>query len=85
MIAARGSSHSPAALLRRCISVSSDRSVPTERLVGIGGDPFYAAAKHRPHACIAGVVYIGHMVEGEDGEEVEIYISMQCRRCPDSR
>jgi hypothetical protein len=39
-----------------------------------------------PHGCIAGVVYIGHMVEGEDGEgEVEVYEAVPCRRCGDSR
>jgi hypothetical protein len=31
-----------------------------------------------PCGCIAGVVYIGHMVEGE---EVEVYEVMPCRRC----
>jgi hypothetical protein len=38
-----------------------------------------------PHDCIAGVVYIGHMVEGEDGEEVEVITAVPCRRCADSR
>ena len=37
------------------------------------------------HGCIAGVVYIGHMVEGEDGEEVEDYITMPCKRCQQER
>jgi hypothetical protein len=34
-----------------------------------------------PHGCIAGVVYIGHMVIGEDGEEVEVFEPVRCRRC----
>ena len=34
-----------------------------------------------PHVCIDGVVYIGHMVEGEDGEEVEVFDALRCRRC----
>jgi hypothetical protein len=38
----------------------------------------------RPHACYEDVVYIGHLVE-EDGEEVEIYEAVPCRRCADSR
>jgi hypothetical protein len=38
-----------------------------------------------PHGCIAGVVYIGHMVEGKDGEEVEVITAVLCRRCADSR
>jgi hypothetical protein len=38
-----------------------------------------------PHGCIAGVVYIGHLVEGEDGEEVKLVEAVPCRRCSDSR
>ncbi len=38
-----------------------------------------------PHGCLNGYVYIGHMVEGEDGEEVETYEAVPCRRCADSR
>ena len=34
-----------------------------------------------PHGCIAGVVYIGHLLEGEDGDEVEVYEAVPCRRC----
>jgi hypothetical protein len=33
-----------------------------------------------PHACCEGVVYIGRLVE-EDGEEVEIFEAVPCRRC----
>jgi hypothetical protein len=37
----------------------------------------------RVHACIAplGVVYVGHLVVGDDGEEVEIYEAVRCERC----
>ena len=35
----------------------------------------------RPHACMGGYVYIGHLVEGEDGEEVEVVEAVPCRRC----
>jgi hypothetical protein len=38
-----------------------------------------------PHGCYLGVVYIGHMVEGEDGEEVEVYTAVRCRQCSDNR
>jgi hypothetical protein len=38
-----------------------------------------------PHGCLAGVVYIGHLIVGEDGEEVEVYEAVPCRRCGDSR
>jgi hypothetical protein len=33
-----------------------------------------------PCYCFGGVVYIGHMVEGEDGEEVEVFEAVPCRR-----
>jgi hypothetical protein len=35
----------------------------------------------RPHACYEGVVYIGHLVVGDDGEEVGILEAVPCRRC----
>ena len=34
----------------------------------------------RPHACMDGIVFIGHLVE-EDGEEVEVFEPVPCRRC----
>ncbi len=34
-----------------------------------------------PCYCYGGVVYIGHLVEGEDGEEVETFEAVPCRRC----
>jgi hypothetical protein len=52
------------------------------------GDPFYAASRrdhHRdhdhPHGCLDGFVYIGHLVEGEDSEETEVFEAVPCRRC----
>ncbi len=33
-----------------------------------------------PHGCMNGLVFIGHLVE-EDGEEVEVFESVPCRRC----
>ena len=38
-----------------------------------------------PHACYEGLVFIGHLVEGEDGEEVEVFEAVPCRRCADAR
>ena len=35
----------------------------------------------RSHACYEGVVYIGHLVVGHDGEEVEVVEPVPCRRC----
>jgi hypothetical protein len=32
------------------------------------------------HGCYDGLVFIGHMIE-EDGEEVEVFESVPCRRC----
>jgi hypothetical protein len=45
---------------------------------------FYGEPARR-HGCYDGVVYIGHLVEGEDGEEVEVFEVVPCRRCSDSR
>ncbi len=36
-----------------------------------------------PHGCYGGLVFIGHLVE-EDGEEVEVFESVPCRRCADN-
>ena len=38
-----------------------------------------------PCYCSSGVVYLGHMVEGADGEEVEVFEAVPCHRCADSR
>ena len=35
-----------------------------------------------PHGCYAGVVYVGHMVVGDDGEEVEVFEAVLCKSCP---
>jgi hypothetical protein len=34
-----------------------------------------------PHACNGGVVYIGHLVIDGDGNEVEVFDAVPCRRC----
>jgi hypothetical protein len=39
----------------------------------------------RAHACTDGVVYIGHLVVGEDGEEVEVFERVRCRKCGEAR
>ena len=40
------------------------------------------ASLEPPHACTDGVVYIGYLVESEaDGEEVEVFGAVPCRRC----
>jgi hypothetical protein len=38
-----------------------------------------------PHGCIGGYVYVGHLVEDEAGEEVEVYTAVRCRQCSDNR
>jgi hypothetical protein len=43
------------------------------------------ASLERPHACYDGTVFIGHLVVGEDGEEIEVIDAAPCRRCADSR
>ena len=32
-------------------------------------------------ACYEGVVYIGYLVEDEDGDTAEVFESVPCRRC----
>jgi hypothetical protein len=39
------------------------------------------ASLERPHVCLDGTVFIGHLVVGEDGEEVEVFEAVPCRRC----
>jgi hypothetical protein len=34
-----------------------------------------------PHGCYEGFVYIGHIVEDESGEPVEVIERVRCRRC----
>jgi hypothetical protein len=34
-----------------------------------------------PHGCIDGLVYVGHLVVEDDGEEVEVVEAIRCRRC----
>jgi hypothetical protein len=34
-----------------------------------------------PHGCYDGLVFVGYLVEGEDGEEAEIVESIPCKRC----
>ena len=55
--------------------------------VNDGGDGIaYAGSKlegsdqDQLHACLEGIVYVGHLVE-ENGEEVEIFEAVPCRRC----
>ena len=31
--------------------------------------------------CYEGLVYIGHLVTTEEGEEIEVVVSVPCRRC----
>jgi hypothetical protein len=64
-----------------------------EVTISPAGDPFYASGRfprraaddhdhHQPHACIDGVVYIGHLVHDEEpGEEVEVIESVLCKAC----
>ena len=37
----------------------------------------------RPCVCYQGVVFIGRLVVGDDGEEVEVFDAVPCRRCAD--
>ena len=58
-----------------------------EHTISPAGDPFHAASHDQdehPHACNDGVVYIGHLVVGDGGEEVEVVEAVPCRRCADA-
>ncbi|MBA3423979.1 MAG: hypothetical protein H0U04_05415 [Rubrobacter sp.] len=37
-------------------------------------------AEETPHGCYRGLVFISHLVE-EDGEDVEVFEAVPCRRC----
>jgi len=59
-----------------------------ERLVGVACRHVYAAAiarargrRDQGHGCYSGVVYMGQLVIGEDGEEEEVFYPVLCRRC----
>jgi hypothetical protein len=40
----------------------------------------------RPHACLGGWVFVGHLVEDPGtGEETEVFEAVPCCRCADSR
>ena len=39
------------------------------------------APEEAPHGCYEGFVYIGHIVEDENGEPVEVIERVPCRRC----
>jgi hypothetical protein len=75
-IAAHGLA-SPAALLRRSSSMSSKESLPYPT-------PPTEDQDH-PHACMNGYIYLGYTYTGEDGDEVEAFEAIPCRRCADSR
>ena len=47
------------------------------------GDLFTSApeGQDHPHCCMDGYVYLGYAYTGEDGEEVEAYEAIPCRRC----
>jgi hypothetical protein len=62
-----------------------------DRRIPASGDPFHAAGQAKDaeaseplHCCWSGVVYIGHLVVAEDGEEVERVEIVPCRRCSES-
>jgi hypothetical protein len=44
---------------------------------------YYGLDRLRPCACMNGTVFIGHLVVDEDGEEVEVFEAVACRRCSD--
>jgi hypothetical protein len=71
------------------MSSTSDSS-PTGRTItdptSLAGDPFaYAGDKRRDcFACYEGVVYLGELVVRDDGEELQLFEPVRCRRCGDT-
>ncbi len=52
------------------------------------GDPFTSAPAHPLEECFVcydGLVFIGRLEQTEEGEEVEAFEPIPCRRCADSR
>lgn len=47
--------------------------------------PAHDQDENHPRACYEGVVYIGHLVEGGEGEETEVIEAVRCRRCEEKR
>ena len=42
-------------------------------------DPDTQDRDQRPHACCQGVVFLGHLVDDDDGNEVEVVDAVPCR------
>ena len=45
------------------------------------GDHDLRHDQDHPHACLNGRIYLGYTYVGEDGDEVEAYEAIPCRRC----
>lgn len=56
-------------------------AVPATR----AGDPFLQAACERPCVCLFGVVYVGHIITDENGDELELFEGVTCRRCQEGK
>ena len=63
----------------------TNRSVLAGDGIAYAGSKLEGADRDHQHACCEGVVYIGCLVIGEDGEEVDDFDLVPCRRCADSR
>jgi hypothetical protein len=65
---------------RRCGQHPEARPTETERNCGQHRSPL-----RQPRARLRLLWwlhhYVGHLVEGEDGEEVEVFAAVPCRRC----
>ncbi len=51
------------------------------RSVAHSGHDLRPNTHETPHGCINGAVYIGHMLEDDSGEELEVFEAVACRRC----
>jgi hypothetical protein len=73
----------PANLMRRltAMTIAHDAHPSTDDHDDTVEAQFSGLERLRPCACMNGTVYIGHLVVGDDGEELEVVDAVPCRRC----
>ena len=66
---------------KKCMRARPQEACPvTNRSLAHPAPPTTEDQDH-PHACYEGVIYIGHLVADDDGNEVEVIEAVPCRRC----
>jgi hypothetical protein len=57
----------------------------SERGLSPSGDPHKDHEEQRPHACLSGWIFVGYLVEDENGDEVEVFEPVPCKRCEEGQ